>query len=239
MARRFARRRFLGAAAAGAVLGSRSGQAQDAEGGSSREVRLEFLRPREIEEARAACPTIFQPLGTIEWHGVHNVVGVDAVKAHALCVRAAQKGGGVVSPALYGGVGGLNEPHTFIMDPEDRRLLPSPAAVAGAALPGDGPRRLPGDHHPHRPLRRGPADRRPRDRGSHEPGPGDSRARHAGVLAGAGRGLHGRPRRLGRDLADDAPVTPTPWTCRGSGTLPTRASAAATRRSPPPRMDAR
>ena len=57
---------------------------------------------------------------------MHNVVGVDAVKAHALCVQAARKGGGVVSPPLYGGVGGLNEPHTFIMDPEDNvfsRLL--------------------------------------------------------------------------------------------------------------------
>jgi len=93
--------------------------ARDAEVGSQREVRLESLRPREIEEARAACSTVFLPLGTIEWHGVHNVVGVDAVKAHALCVRAAQRGGGVVSPPLYGGVGGMNEPHTFIMDPED------------------------------------------------------------------------------------------------------------------------
>jgi len=119
MARRFGRRQLLGAAATGALLGSRSAQAQDVEGSGRREVRLEFLRPREIEEARAACATIFQPLGTIEWHGVHNVVGVDAVKAHALCVRAAQKGGGVVSPSLYGGVGGMNEPHTFIMDPED------------------------------------------------------------------------------------------------------------------------
>ena len=119
MARRFGRRQLLGAAATGALLGSRSAQAQDVEGSGRREVRLEFLRPREIEEARAACATIFQPLGTIEWHGVHNVVGVDAVKAHALCVRAAQKGGGVVSPSLYGGVRGMNEPHTFIMDPED------------------------------------------------------------------------------------------------------------------------
>lgn len=124
MVGRFGRRQLLGAAAAGALLGSRT--AQSAEGAGRREVRLEFLRPREIEETRAACPTIFQPLGTIEWHGVHNVVGVDAVKAHALCIQAAQKGGGVVSPALYGGVGGLNEPHTFIMDPEDNifsRLL--------------------------------------------------------------------------------------------------------------------
>lgn len=119
MTRRFGRRQLLGAAATGALLGSQSGTARDAEVGSRREVRLEFLRPREIEEARAACSTVFQPLGTVEWHGVHNVVGVDAVKAHALCVRAARKGGGVVSPPLYGGVGGMNEPHTFIMDPED------------------------------------------------------------------------------------------------------------------------
>lgn len=119
MARRFGRRQLLGTAATGALLGLSSAEAQNEPGDDSREVRLEFLRPREIEKARDACATIFQPLGTIEWHGVHNVVGVDAVKAHGLCVRAAQKGGGVVSPTLYGGVGGMNEPHTFIMDPEN------------------------------------------------------------------------------------------------------------------------
>jgi len=128
MARRLGRRKFLGVAAAGAMLGSRSarGETQDVTGGPQREVRLEFLRPKEIEEAQAACPTIFQPLGTIEWHGVHNVVGVDAVKAHALCIRAAQKGGGLVSPPLFGGVGGVEQPHTFVMDPEENvfsRLL--------------------------------------------------------------------------------------------------------------------
>lgn len=116
MARTLGRRRFLGTAAAGALLGSSSAQGGATE---TREVRLEFLRPKELAEARAVCGTIFQPLGTIEWHGVHNVLGVDAVKAHALCVRAAQKGGGVVAPPLYGGVGGLSEPHTFIMDPEN------------------------------------------------------------------------------------------------------------------------
>jgi creatinine amidohydrolase len=121
MAQRVGRRTFLGAAAAGAMLHAHParGETQDAGAAPPREVRLEFLRPREIEEARAACPTIFQPLGTVEWHGVHNVVGVDAVKAHALCLRAAQKGGGVVAPPLFGGVGGLNEPHTFVMEPEN------------------------------------------------------------------------------------------------------------------------
>jgi len=121
MNREFGRRELLGAAAAGALLGSASA-AKESDSPASpaqREVRLEFLRPKEIDQAQADCPTIFQPLGTIEWHGVHNVVGVDAVKAHALCIRAAQRGGGLVSPALFGGVGGLSEPHTFVMEPEN------------------------------------------------------------------------------------------------------------------------
>jgi creatinine amidohydrolase len=117
MNERFRRREFLGAAAAGTLLGSISEGKERKD--TQREVRLEFLRPKEIDEAQASCPTIFQPLGTIEWHGVHNVVGVDAVKAYALCVQAAKRGGGLVSPAIYGGVGGLSEPHTFIMEPEN------------------------------------------------------------------------------------------------------------------------
>jgi creatinine amidohydrolase len=117
MNQKLKRRDFLAAAAAASLLGTGlNGQEQKE---TQREVRLEFLRPKELEEAQASCPTIFQPLGTIEWHGVHNVVGVDALKAHALCVRAAQKGGGVVAPALYGGVGGVSQPHTFVMDPEN------------------------------------------------------------------------------------------------------------------------
>lgn len=84
------------------------------------EVRLETLRPREIEERMAACGTLFLPIGTIEWHGLHNVVGLDAVKAQMLCIRAAQLGGGLVAPPLFGGVGGLDQPHTFVMEPEDQ-----------------------------------------------------------------------------------------------------------------------
>lgn len=115
MTQQFGRRQFLGATG-GTLLGFSSARAKADE---PREVRLEFLHPRELEEARAVCATIFQPLGTIEWHGMHNVLGVDAVKAHALCLQAARKGGGVVAPPVFGGVGGLSEPHTFVMDPED------------------------------------------------------------------------------------------------------------------------
>lgn len=115
---------MLGAAAAagGAAAGAAPAQAPSAPARAAEpeqaEVRLEHLRPRQIDARISACPTLFQPLGTIEWHGYHSVVGVDALKAHGLCVRAAQRGGGLVAPALYGGVGGVKEPHTFIMDPE-------------------------------------------------------------------------------------------------------------------------
>ena len=118
--RRFGRRMFLSGAAAAAMAGSPGVAEEPSQRDETPpEVRLEFLRPAEIEAARSKCATLFQPLGTIEWHGLHSVVGVDALKAHALCVRAAQRGGGLVAPPLYGGVGGLSEPHTFIMDPED------------------------------------------------------------------------------------------------------------------------
>jgi creatinine amidohydrolase len=76
------------------------------------------MRPGQVDAAMKACPVLYQPLGTIEWHGLHNWVGLDAVKARALCVRAAERGGGLVAPALYGGIGGLDEPHTFVMEPE-------------------------------------------------------------------------------------------------------------------------
>lgn len=126
------RRKFLGTVVGTTLAGtsllnaqadalSAADQAQEKQAAepSKREVRLERLRPREIEQAMASCPVLFQPLGTIEWHGLHNIVGLDAVKAHHLCVRAAQRGGGLVAPAVFGGVGGLDQPCTFVMEPEN------------------------------------------------------------------------------------------------------------------------
>ncbi len=69
----------------------------------AKEVRYERLRPRAIVAAREACPAAYLPIGTIEWHGLHNPVGLDAIKAHALSVRCAQAGGGLVFPPLWYG----------------------------------------------------------------------------------------------------------------------------------------
>lgn len=85
---------------------------------SLRKVQWELMFPHEIETALAECPTALVPLGTLEWHGVQNALGLDALKAHALCVRAAQQGGGVVLPPLFGGVGGVDQPYTVVMEPE-------------------------------------------------------------------------------------------------------------------------
>lgn len=83
------------------------------------EARWEWLRPAEFRRAVAALPVVFLPLGTVEWHGEHNVLGLDALKAHRLCLLAAEAaGGGVVHPPVYGGMGGLDKPATVVLEGE-------------------------------------------------------------------------------------------------------------------------
>ena len=67
------------------------------------EVQYERLRPGQIVTKRQACPVAYLPIGTIEWHGEHNPVGLDTLKIHELLVRCAQNTGGLVFPSLYYG----------------------------------------------------------------------------------------------------------------------------------------
>jgi len=64
-------------------------------------VQFEEMFPWELAQAIANAPICYLPLGVLEWHGEHNAVGLDALKAHAICIRAAQLSGGVVVPPLY------------------------------------------------------------------------------------------------------------------------------------------
>lgn len=70
------------------------------------EVRWDFLLPKEFAERIAACPVCYMPLGTLERHGSHLPFGQDALKAFGLCLRAAEKHGGVVLPPLHWGTHG-------------------------------------------------------------------------------------------------------------------------------------
>jgi creatinine amidohydrolase len=67
------------------------------------EVRYHMLRPAQIVAARQACPVVYIPIGTLEWHGVHNPVGADTLQAEGLALMCAQQGGGLVFPPLYYG----------------------------------------------------------------------------------------------------------------------------------------
>jgi creatinine amidohydrolase len=66
-----------------------------------RKVRFEEMFPWEIATAMAEAPLCYLPLGTLEWHGEHAAVGLDALKAHAVCIRAADRSGGLVVPPIY------------------------------------------------------------------------------------------------------------------------------------------
>lgn len=69
-------------------------------------VQYELLLPWQLREIVAARPVAYVPLGTYEWHCEHLPVGLDALTAHGLCLRAAAMDGGVVMPPLHYGTGG-------------------------------------------------------------------------------------------------------------------------------------
>jgi creatinine amidohydrolase len=66
-----------------------------------RSVQVQFMRPRQLEVALRNFPVCYVPFGLIEWHGLHLPLGNDALKAHAILVRTAEKFGGVVYPPVY------------------------------------------------------------------------------------------------------------------------------------------
>lgn len=69
----------------------------------NQEVRYEMMRPGDLVRRRRACPLAYLPMGVIEWHGMHNAVGLDGIKSHELCIRAARKTGGLVFPVPWYG----------------------------------------------------------------------------------------------------------------------------------------
>jgi creatinine amidohydrolase len=68
--------------------------------------QAEMLLPHELTAALDARSVVYLPLGSIEFHAAHLPIGLDALTAHGVCLRAAARSGGVVLPPLYYGVGG-------------------------------------------------------------------------------------------------------------------------------------
>ncbi len=82
-----------------------------------REVRAELLSFAELDSAIALSPLAYLPLGSLEFHGAHLPIGLDALNAHGVCAGAARITGGVVLPTLYQGTGGEHSdyPWTIMM----------------------------------------------------------------------------------------------------------------------------
>jgi creatinine amidohydrolase len=67
------------------------------------EVRYQRLRPGQVVQRRQTLPLAWLPLGILEWHGPHNPLGLDALKAEEMLCYAARQIGGLVMPPLYWG----------------------------------------------------------------------------------------------------------------------------------------
>ncbi len=105
---RFTRRHFVRSATAVTLLSAFDGGAAAPAGpgnGLKRElspaVQMQFMRPAQLEKAIREFPAVYVPFGLIEWHGRHLPLGNDALKAHAILVKAAELFGGVVYPPVY------------------------------------------------------------------------------------------------------------------------------------------
>jgi len=61
------------------------------------------MRPHQIREVREEFPVAYLPMGVLEWHGEHNPVGLDAVKATAMAEYFATHTGGLVMPTFWWG----------------------------------------------------------------------------------------------------------------------------------------
>jgi creatinine amidohydrolase len=64
-------------------------------------VQMQFMRPGQLEAAGRKFPVVYVPFGLIEWHGRHLPLGNDAIKAHGILVKCAEKFGGAVYPPVY------------------------------------------------------------------------------------------------------------------------------------------
>ncbi|MBV8080696.1 MAG: creatininase family protein [Actinobacteria bacterium] len=81
------------------------------------EWRYERLHPAELRALQEEAALAYVPVGTLEFHGEHLPAGVDSFEAHALCLRAAERSGGVVLPPVYLASGCLDLPFTLSFEP--------------------------------------------------------------------------------------------------------------------------
>jgi creatinine amidohydrolase len=107
--RRSSRRRFLGVAGVVAAAGAAGGEAAKARaaqvaGAATAATRhphkYEELLPEEFYEQQERAPIIYLPIGAPEEHGLQTVLAADPWAAYEICLRAAERSGGIVYPII-------------------------------------------------------------------------------------------------------------------------------------------
>lgn len=73
---------------------------------TAQKTSYEQMFPHEFKSAIERTSVAFLPLGSLEYHGYHNVLGLDSLKVWKICQLVAKKVGGVVFPPLYLGLDG-------------------------------------------------------------------------------------------------------------------------------------
>jgi creatinine amidohydrolase len=78
----------------------------DVRAGEGPSAAIDRLSPEQIEARLARASVAYLPLGSLEFHGPHLPIGLDALTAYGICLAAAERTGGVVLPAMHQAVGG-------------------------------------------------------------------------------------------------------------------------------------
>lgn len=91
---------------------------------SNEYVEYQMLRPRELVKRREQVPVAYFGIGILEWHGLHNPLGLDGVKANGIACHLARTLGGVVMPTQFWG-DNRNEVAELAFDPAINPWLPA------------------------------------------------------------------------------------------------------------------
>ncbi|OGG48765.1 MAG: hypothetical protein A3F84_26990 [Candidatus Handelsmanbacteria bacterium RIFCSPLOWO2_12_FULL_64_10] len=97
---------------------------QTADGRRQTERRYELLYGDELFDLIRERPLAWAPLGLLEKHGGHLPWGLDGLKAHGVCLRLAERLGGVVLPATH-----LGSVHGDCREADERAFRERFAAV--------------------------------------------------------------------------------------------------------------
>lgn len=74
---------------------------------------FETLVPAELMQQVHGRSLVYQPVGSMEWHGPHMGMGMDTVNAYAVARECAKRTNGIVMPPLYIGTETPRDPQTL------------------------------------------------------------------------------------------------------------------------------